>query len=304
MKLAIFDDQRLGILSADARGLVDVTDALPWPHDADPLSSWWRRLCREFATIGPLLAAARGAVRPLDGVRLRAPVLGPSKVIACAINYPEHAEEMPGVMERTGAARPEWMLRFDVFLKAPSSIVGPTDAIVLPDVLVERGTEIHHECELALVIGRGGSRIRAADAMRHVLGYTIGLDVTERGDGDRSRRKSWDTFTPLGPWLVTAEEIPDPADLIIHLEVGGHLRQHARARDMIVGVPGIIEYASGVMRLEPGDVILTGAPAGVGEIRDGDILDARIDRIGTLRMTVTRSGTGALAGTANGEASR
>ncbi len=287
MKLALFDENRLGLVSQDERSLVDVTSAVPW-HDADPTSGWWRRLCREFDSIVPRLASTHGPVRVLDDVRLRAPVLNPSKVIACAINYPDHAAEMPNVMERTGTARPDWMLRFDVFLKAPSSIAGPAEAIRLPDVLVRRGSEIHHECELAVVIGRGGARIAAMDARSHILGYTIGLDVTERGEGDRSRRKSWDTFTPLGPWLVTADEVMDAAALTIDLEVNGQTRQHARTRDMVMGVPEIIEYASGVMRLEPGDVILTGAPAGVGEIHHGDILEARIDRIGLLRVPVVR----------------
>jgi len=291
MKLAIFDENRLGVVSSDERTVTDVTAAVPW-HDTEPLSGWWRRLCRElhgdFDSLAARLASTRGPVRALDDVRLRAPVLNPSKVIACAINYPDHAAEMPSVMARTGTARPDWMLRFDVFLKAPSSIVGPSDAIVLPDSLVRRGAEIHHECELAVVIGRGGSRISKLDARSHVLGYTIGLDVTERGEGDRSRRKSWDTFTPLGPWLSTADEVVDAAALTIDLTVNGQTRQHARTRDMVLGVPEIIEYASGVMRLEPGDVILTGAPAGVGEIHDGDILEARIDRIGLLRIPVVR----------------
>jgi 2-keto-4-pentenoate hydratase/2-oxohepta-3-ene-1,7-dioic acid hydratase in catechol pathway len=266
-----------------------VTDALPWPHDDDPLSGWWRRLCREFDEIRPRIATARGTTRPIESVHLRAPVLGPSKVIACAINYPEHVVEMRDVvMPRTGTDSSSWMLRFDIFLKAPSSIVGPGEPIVLPKAVLARGAEVHHESELALVIGTGGSRIPANEAMRHVLGYTIGLDITERGEGDRSRRKSWDTFTPLGPWLVTADEVGDPADLVIHLEVNGQVRQHALASEMVVGVPGIIEYASAIMRLEPGDVILTGAPAGVGPIHEGDILDARIDRVGLLSTTVVR----------------
>lgn len=287
MKLALFDDDRLGVVSADERTIADVTAFLPWPHDPDPVTGWWRRLCRDFEALAPRLRAGAGRARPLADVRLRAPVLNPSKVIACAVNYAEHAKEMLAVGARTGGGdQPAWLHQFDVFLKAPSSIVGPSDAIVLPEALVRRSKEIHHEGELALVIGRGGSRIGESEAMGHVLGYTIGLDITERGQGDRSRRKSWDTFTPLGPWITTADEVADPANLTIHLEIGGAVRQHANTRDMVVGIPGIIAYASSVMRLEPGDVILTGAPPGVGEIHDGDVLDTRIDSLGRMRIPV------------------
>ena len=136
------------------------------------------------------------------------------------------------------------------------------------------------------MIGRGGSRIAESDALAHVLGYTIGLDITERGAGDRSRRKSWDTFTPLGPWITTADELTDPGALEIHLEIGGTTKQHANTSEMLVGVAGIVAYASSIMRLEPGDVILTGAPQGVGEIHDGDVIDTSISGLGRLRVPV------------------
>jgi 2-keto-4-pentenoate hydratase/2-oxohepta-3-ene-1,7-dioic acid hydratase in catechol pathway len=292
VKLAVFDDSRLGLVTPDQATVTDVTGVLPWPHDADPLSGWWRCLCRDFEVLAPRLRAASGPRRALSDVQLRAPVLGPSKVLGCAVNYPEHASEMrETVMPRTGTERSAWMLQFDVFLKAPSSIIGPREEVVLPDSVVRRGGEVHHECELALVIGRGGARIAEADAMRHVLGYTIGLDITERGPGDRSRRKSWDTFSPLGPWITTADEVPDPHELTIHLEVDGTVRQHASTRDMLVRIPAIISYASGVMRLEPGDVILTGAPHGVGQVHDGEAIEASIEGLGRMRIPVVRAGS-------------
>ena len=124
-----------------------------------------------------------------------------------------------------------------MFLKATSSVIGPGDAVVFPIRPEAEGREIHHESELAVVIGRGGSKIAAsAQALDHVLGYTIGLDMTVRGDGDRSRRKSYDTFTPMGPWMVTADEIVDPNKLDVHLEVDGCVQaareheRHARRR--------------------------------------------------------------------------
>ena len=294
MRLALFDDYRLGRVSDDGAFIVDVTHVVP-DHRADATSGWWRRLCADFGALAPGLREASGESIPLADVRLLTPVLNPGKVIACAVNYREHVEEMrEQVLPRTGSDNSAWMLQFDVFLKAPSSVVGPSDAIVLPDTLVRAGKEIHHESELTLVIGRGGSSIPASEAMSHILGYTIGLDITERGEGDRSRRKSWDTFTPIGPWLTTADEVSDPGALMIHLEVDGAMRQHSSTADMIVDVPGIIAYASSVMRLEPGDVILTGAPAGVGEIHAGEVVEASIEGLGTLRVPVA-AGIGAAA---------
>jgi 2-keto-4-pentenoate hydratase/2-oxohepta-3-ene-1,7-dioic acid hydratase in catechol pathway len=285
VKLAIFDERRLGVVTPDERSIVDVTALVPW-YDPDPLSGWWRRLCRDFSTVAPRLSAARSPARPLDAVRLGPPVLNPGKVIACAVNYKEHAAEMrDGILARTGTDRAAWILEFDVFLKAPSSVVGPADAIVLPEKPLREGREIHHESELTFVIGSGGSHIAETEAHAHVLGYTIGLDITERGAGDRSRRKSWDTFTPLGPWITTADKV-DPGDLEIRLEIGGTLRQSANTRDLVVGIPGIVAYASSIMRLEPGDVIMTGAPQGVGEIHDGDIVETTIRGLGRLRLPV------------------
>lgn len=179
------------------------------------------------------------------------------------------------------------LLDFDVFLKAPSSIVGPGATVVLPAVAVEEKKEVHHEGELGVVIGRAGVNISEEDALDHVLGYVIGLDMVLRGHGDRSRRKSYDTFTPIGPWVTTAEEVGDPSGLDIHLSVGDATRQQANTKQMIVSVQGIIAYASSVMRLEPGDVILTGAPPGVGEVKAGETVNVTISRLGTLQVHVT-----------------
>ena len=286
MKLALFDDQRLGLV-VDG-GLVDVTGALPWPHDPDPLTAgWWRRLCRDLAAVRPaLLDAAGGEVIPVEAVRLRAPVLGPSKVIATASNYAAHVEEMHGVQERTLGRVESWMMRFDVFLKAPSSISGPADDVLLPPELVASGEEIHHESELVVVIGGGGRHIGEESALDHVLGYTIGLDITVRGEGDRSRRKSYDTFSPVGPWVTTADEVGDPGDLDIHLRVNGADRQRVNTSTMLTRIPAIIARASSIMTLLPGDLVFTGAPPGVGPIHPGDVLDVTISRLGRMRLLV------------------
>ncbi|MGH8869711.1 MAG: fumarylacetoacetate hydrolase family protein [Actinomycetes bacterium] len=287
MKLAIVDAYRLGAVVDD--GVVDVTAALPWDHDADPLTAgWWRRLCRDYPDARDRLAdaAAHGEVAPLDSVALRAPVVAPSKIVAAACNYPEHVEEMHTVQERTLGHVESWMMNFDVFLKAPSSVVGPREDIVLPPEEVEAGHEIHHESELVAVIGTGGRDIPEERALDHVFGYTIGLDITVRSAADRSRRKSYDSFSPLGPWLTTADEAGDPADLDIELECNGEPRQKVHTATMITPVARIVSYASRMMTLLPGDVLFTGAPQGVGPIRAGDVLDTRISRLGEMRIRV------------------
>jgi 2-keto-4-pentenoate hydratase/2-oxohepta-3-ene-1,7-dioic acid hydratase in catechol pathway len=300
MKLAIFDGHRLGVVTdgdedggddggGGGGGLADVTGALPWPHDPDPLTAgWWRRLCRGLPGIRAELtrAAKEGPVRPLDEVRLRAPALNPSKIVAAASNYADHVVEMHGVQERTLGRVEPWMMNFDVFLKAPSAISGPEDDIVLPAEILAAGHEIHHEAELVVVMGTGGKDIPEPAALDHVAGYTLGLDITVRSEGDRSRRKSYDTFSPLGPWLVTADEINDPADLDIRLSVNGTERQHVHTGAMITKVPAIVAHASSVMTLLPGDLIFTGAPPGVGPISPGDELVTSISRIGELRLRV------------------
>ncbi|MGE5136526.1 MAG: fumarylacetoacetate hydrolase family protein [Gemmatimonadota bacterium] len=287
MRLALFDEWRLGVVIGDR--IVDVTAAVPG-YDPDPLTAgWWRRLCRDLPLLRPALAvtAAAGDPVPLGAVRLRPPVLGPSKVIACASNYPAHVEEMHEVQRRTLGQAVDWMMEFDVFLKAPSAISGPADPVVLPPEVLAAGQEIHHEAELVLVIGAGGRDIPEGEALSRVMGYTAGLDITVRGAADRSRRKSYDTFAPLGPWLTTADETGDPADLTIDLiRNGSDHRQHSATRDLITPVPAIVSYASRIMTLLPGDVIFTGAPPGVGPIHPGDVLETRISRVGAMTISV------------------
>jgi 2-keto-4-pentenoate hydratase/2-oxohepta-3-ene-1,7-dioic acid hydratase in catechol pathway len=219
-------------------------------------------------------------------VTLRAPVLGPSKIIAAASNYGDHVAEMHGVQERTLGRVEAWMMNFDVFLKAPSSVVGPGATITLPRDVVAAGHEVHHESELVVVIGSGGKDIPVEKAMDAVLGFTAGLDVTVRSAADRSRRKSYDGFSPLGPYLVTADELGDGSDLDIRLTCDGVERQSVNTRDMITPVPAIVAYASSVMTLLPGDVLFTGAPPGVGPIAAGERLDMTISRIGSMSVTI------------------
>ncbi|UED87999.1 fumarylacetoacetate hydrolase family protein [Streptomyces profundus] len=291
MKLVLFDDHRLGVVdgTGERARVVDVTDALGWPHDPDPLTAgWWRRLCRDFPEARGRLAEAAeaGESRPLETVRLLAPAVNPSKIVACACNYADHVAEMHGVQERTLGGVESWMMDFDVFLKSPSSLSGPADDIVLPEEIVAAGQEIHHESELVIVVGTGGRDIPEARALDHVLGYTLGLDITVRSAADRSRRKSYDTFSPLGPVLVTADEIGDPGALEILLDVNGGKRQHVNTRDLLTPVPAIVSYASRMMTLLPGDLIFTGAPPGVGAIEPGDTVRASITGVGAMTLAV------------------
>jgi 2-keto-4-pentenoate hydratase/2-oxohepta-3-ene-1,7-dioic acid hydratase in catechol pathway len=295
MKLALFDSPegaaRLGLVTTSPQGamVTDVTSALPWPHDPDPVTAgWWRALCRDFATVRPALeeVAAAGSARPVAEVALRAPVLGPSKIVATASNYSEHVAEMHEVQERTLGKVESWMMQFDVFLKAPSSIVGPGSDIVLPPDVVAAGHEIHHESELVVVIGVGGRDIPVEHAMDHVLGFTGGLDITVRSAADRSRRKSYDSFSPLGPWIATTDEIGAGSDLEIVLTCGGEVRQSVNTADMVTPVPQIVAYASTIMTLCPGDVLFTGAPPGVGPITAGEKLEMSISCIGSMAVQV------------------
>ena len=167
-------------------------------------------------------------------------------------------------------------------MKATSSLIGPGNGIAVTKP--ERRTD--HEVELAVVIGRQGRNISRSDALRHVAGYCIGLDVTIRGSEDRSFRKSPDSYSVLGPWLVTADEIPDPGGLDLQLSVNGELRQKSNTRHLILGVPELIEFASSFYTLHPGDVIYTGTPEGVSPIQPGDEVSASIDRIGSMTVRV------------------
>jgi 2-keto-4-pentenoate hydratase/2-oxohepta-3-ene-1,7-dioic acid hydratase in catechol pathway len=280
MKLCLFDGRRVGVVRADT-SLVDVSAVVPgW--SADPLSCFFNRLCRDFDELRPVLeqAAADGPAMSLTDVRLSAPVLNPSKLIAAAMNYGAHRTEME---QRSDRSNIEWRMEFDVFLKAPSSIIGSADRVELPDV---GDAEIHHECELALVIGTAGRDIAPDEALRHVVGYTTLIDVTVRGPGDRSRRKSYDTFSPTGPFLVTRDEVPDPQDVDIELVIGGETRQLVNTRDMLVPVTELISYASQIMTLLPGDVICTGAPPGVGPIVAGDVMETRLSGLGSMSIPV------------------
>ena len=209
---------------------------------------------------------------PLADVRLLAPVV-PSKVVGVGKNYPAHAREMGGDAPQDPV----------LFLKPSTSVVGPEDAVMLPAL----SREVHHEAELAVVVGRLVNQVPVERALEAVLGYTCGNDVTardlQRADGQWARAKGFDSFCPLGPWVETDL---DPSDLAVECLVDGQVRQSGRTKDMLHSVAELVAYASAVMTLLPGDVLLTGTPAGVGPLQDGDLVEVRIEGVGTLRNRV------------------
>ena len=209
---------------------------------------------------------------PLERVRLLPPV-EPGKIICIGQNYAAHAAEH-------AAQVPESPL---IFLKPPSSVIGPGESILLPP----QSENVEHEAELALVIGRGGRWIPPEKATEHILGYTAANDVTARDlqriDGQWTRGKGFDMFCPLGPWIETDL---DPADVLLTCYVSGQMRQMGSTWDMVFPVFTLVTLISSVMTLNPGDVILTGTPAGVGPLHDGDEVTVEIEGIGELTNPV------------------
>jgi len=272
LRLVRFNEGRIGVLAGDR--VHDVTAAIGLDPAAWPPVGMIR-LIRDFATHKARLEqATRQPGVPLVSVHLLAPIVWPHNLFAYPVNYIAHQTEMASTH------------RADLngyFLKATSSISGPQDPIVLPDL---PSREIHHECELALIIGKGGRHIPAEEALDHVFGYSCLMDITVRGKEERVMRKSYDTFTPIGPALVTADEVGDPSNLDMKLWVNADLRQHASTRDLIVDIPNMVALASSVSTLEPGDVIATGTPEGVGPIRGGDTVTIEIERVGRMAVPV------------------
>ena len=228
--------------------------------------------------VGPITGDMYGAFQreeasiPLQDVHLLPPVL-PGKVICVARNYAAHAEEHEADVPEVPA----------LFFKPPSAVIGPGQEIIIPP----QASRVEHEAELVAVIGKTGRWIPAEDAREHILGYTIGNDVTERAfqrqDLLWTRGKGFDTFAPLGPWIETEFQ---PADAMITCYVNGELRQMASTRDMVFNVEQLVAFASSFMTLNPGDIILTGTPEGVSPLVNGDQIEISIEGIGTLENSV------------------
>lgn len=279
MKIARFNEGRIGVVVGDE--LLDVTaaagvDAQQWPAigPVQMIADWG--LVRQR-----IEAALPTAPRlPLATARLLTPVPWPNKVIAYPVNYNDHGQEMQANYRATHQG---------FFLKPASSLCGASDQIELPDL---PGREVHHEAELGIIIGKRGRNIRREDWKEYIFGYACLMDMVVRGREERVFRKAYDTFCPVGPWITTADEVSNPANLKMKLWVNGELRQSANTKDLVLDIPGMIEMAASVMTLEPGDIIATGTPAGVGQIVDGDTVLIRIDELGEMQMKVVQGKSG------------
>ena len=282
MKLCRFDRDRLGIVEAGE--IADVSGALEAiPSVRHPLPKGDPLLLNLGAVRTAALQLLPGARRlALGSVQLLSPVANPPRIIAAPVNYRRHQDEANADGGVHFAKDVKTIETYGLFLKSSTAMVGPGEGVRLE--FPERRND--HELELVAVIGREGRNIPRREALDHVAGYAIGLDMTLRGPEDRSLRKSPDTFAVLGPWLTTREEVANPNDLGMSLLVNGELRQRATTRDLIFDVERLIEYASSFFRLYPGDLLYTGTPEGVGSVSAGDLMTCTIDRLGTMTVSV------------------
>src|SRR5881296_2458198 len=284
MRFCRFGDGRLGLVEdsmiRDVTAALDVLPAYRYP--LPPYDVFIANLDR-VAERARVIASASPQL-PVSELKFLSPVANPSKVIGAPVNYQKHLDEVrsDAQLHHGSQAHTAPIHQMGLFLKASSSLVGPGEGIALRKV--DRRND--HEVELAVVIGKRANNVPAGEAMKYVAGYAIGLDITVRGPEERSLRKSPDSYTVLGPWLVTADEVPDPGNLALRITVNGAVRQDAHSSDLILGVAQLIEWASAFYTLHPGDVILTGTPQGVGPVRPGDVMVATIERIGTMRVEV------------------
>jgi len=284
MRLCRFGEDRLGMVEdgsvRDVTAALDVLPAYRYPlPQFDPLIANLDKVLARIQTIAP--AAPRA---PLSDVKLLSPVANPGKIVCAPVNYQKHLDEVRenAALHHNNAATQAPIHTAGLFLKATSALVGAGEGIALRKV--DRRND--HEVELAVVIGKTASNIRRDDAQKYVAGYAIGLDITIRGPEERSLRKSPDSYAVLGPYLVTADEIPNPGELDLRIAVNGEERQHSNTKYLILGVSELIEYASSFYTLRPGDVIITGTPEGVSPIQPGDVITACIERIGTMEVQV------------------
>ena len=284
MRLCRFDNGKYGVVRADTiydvSGIVErILRRVP-PGRGDPVIA---HLDDIRASIGD---PETYQPYPVADVELLSPVAQPTKLVAAPTNYRAHIAEMAADATVRNPHLPQEIGKAGLFLKANSALVGPSTGVALR--FPERRND--HEVELALVVGRAGSDIAEENALAHVAAYTLGLDMTLRGPEDRSFRKSIDSYAVLGPWLVTADEIPDPDDVEIALAVNGETRQRARTSDLIYGIRKLIAFASSFYTLLPGDAIYTGSPEGVSPVHPGDVMVADCPAIGRMRVAVRLHG--------------
>ena len=290
MRFCRFHDNRLGLVDGcEASGQIEVRDvtsalaALPrceYPYPSyDLLIANLDRVCEQSRS-----TVAKSTALALSEIKLLSPVANPGKIVAAPVNYEKHLTEAgkDAGIHQGNPAHTLTIHKAGLFLKATSSLVGAGEGIALRHL--DRRND--HEVELALVIGKPVNKVSREEALSCVAGYAIGLDITTRGTEDRSFRKSSDSYSVLGPWLVTADEIHDPNQLDISITVNGEERQHSNTKHMVMGVAELIQFAASFYTLYPGDIIFTGTPEGVGPLLPGDVIEASIEKIGSMQVAV------------------
>ena len=284
MRLCRFGDGKLGLVEGsnvrDVTAALDVLPTLRYPFPThDVLIANLDKVTDRVRAL-----SSGSPAMPLGAVQLLSPVANPSKIIGAPVNYQKHLDEVRSDVQlhHDNQAHVAVIHKIGLFLKACSALVGPAEGIALRKL--DRRND--HEVELAVIIGKRANNVSRDDALKYVAGYAIGLDVTIRGPEERSLRKSPDSYAVLGPWLVTADEIPNPGDLNLKIAVNGEERQNSNTKYMILGVAELIEFASAFYTLNPGDVIMTGTPEGVSPIEPGDSIVATIEGIGTMDVKV------------------
>lgn len=282
MKIAWFNDNRLGLVKGDR--VFDVSKVLeklpkptyPYGKGGDPLIAHLPSLR------GEIEAAASGQGVAVAEVKFLSPVAAPSKIIGTPTNYTDHIAEANRQRDVFGHRYSGTIEEQGLFLKANSALIGASETVKLR--FPERRTD--HEMELGLVIGKKASNIRLEDALSYVAGYAIALDMVVRGTQDRSMRKSIDTYAVLGPWMITADEIPDPTRLDFSLAVNGEVKQKSNTANMIMGIHRQIQFASEYYALLPGDIIMTGTCSGVSQVKPGDVMHCEIEKVGAMDVRV------------------
>ena len=281
MKICRFNDDRLGVVEGeeivDVTAALDVIPATRWP--APPGDSLIANLDAVSARVREL--APSGARRAIGEVRLNSPVANPTKVIGAPVNYHAHKEESIKDEGVSFGREIKTIDHYGLFLKNPV-LTGPAEGVALH--FTDRRND--HEVELSMVIGRTAKNVGYDEALDYVAGYAIGLDMTVRGTEERSLRKAIDSYSVLGPWMVTADEIADPDKLNFSIRVGDEERQNSNTDKLIFDCRKLIEYGSSFYTLHPGDVIMTGTPEGVGPVRPGDVMHCYCEGVGSMDVAV------------------
>ena len=282
MKLCRFDDRRYGVVRDGS--VFDVTAQVEAVIGSARAPVTGDAFIANLAEIVALIDAAPlpATSIPVASAHFLSPILSPTKIVCAPVNYEAHLAESKvdeGISFNHAVARID---KAGLFLKATSALVGTSEGVAVR--FLDRRTD--HEIELGIVIGRTCHDVSEADALDFVAGYSIALDMTVRGTEDRSFRKSIDTYAVLGPWLVTADEIADPDNLNFRLQVNGADRQVANTKRLIFGTRKLISWASRWYTLQPGDIIMTGTPEGVGPVEPGDMMQCEMDGIGSVNVAV------------------